>query len=144
LRKIGIIAVLSLIIAALAAVPALAANPHTLPGEPITCNLVQGGTAVTCSGELAGLGNVDFVDVTVDIAAGCATRGNQSQPRGHVQETDEDIPVNRNGRATFNVGPVGPDCPGGLNEVIGQNALIIVTNSETGKELFRTTVPIQS
>src|SRR5829696_992406 len=131
LRKFGIIAVLSLIAAAIAAVPALAANPHTVPsGEPLTCTLNQQGDVVTCGGELAGLG-----DVALDLDAGCATRGNENEPPGHYQVVAEDIPVDQSGRATFSV-EAAPDCPGGLNEVFGETATITVFEAGTTNELF--------
>ncbi len=142
LRKLGIIAVLSLIVVALAAIPALGARPHTVPsGEPITCTLNQQGDTVTCGGELAGLGNVDFIDVLVDLPAGCATRGNENEPPGHVQVLDEDIPVDKSGRATFST-DVSPDCPRGLNEVFGDEATITVFEAGTNNVLFTTTVPV--
>jgi hypothetical protein len=123
---------LSLIAAAIAAVPALAANPQT---APLTCTLNQQGDVVTCGGELAGLGNVDFIDVVVDLDAGCATRGNESEPPGHFQVVDEDIPVDQNGRATFST-EVAPDCPPGLNEVFGDFATITVFEANTDNVLF--------
>ena len=63
LRKLGIIAVLSLIVAALAAVPAIAANPHQVRNNPIVCEEVQTakGPAAECSGSIAGLGSADRV-----------------------------------------------------------------------------------
>jgi hypothetical protein len=141
LRKIGIIAVLSLIVVALAAVPALAANPHQpASAEPITCTQNADFT-VTCTGDLAGLGNVDNIDVFVDVAAGCSTSGSLRQPRGHIQGGDTDIPVN-NGRATFNVTTESPDCPPGLNPVVGNTATVTVTDSATDEVLFTQTVTI--
>ena len=76
MRKIGIIAVLSLLVTALAAVPALAVTTTTISPEnansgthfqvgTATCTLT--GTTVTCSSyELAGVGNADAV---ADLAA---------------------------------------------------------------------------
>src|SRR5215203_3181602 len=71
LRKFGIIAVLSLLAVAFAAVPALAAGDpvfndaaaptgtHVQTGDP-SCSFVTGTQNVTCSTyELAGVGNVD-------------------------------------------------------------------------------------
>jgi hypothetical protein len=74
LRKFGIIAVLSLIVAALAAVPALAANPHTVPsGDQVTCERVDADT-VECSGELAGLGEADSIQIIIE--GQCPPSGN--------------------------------------------------------------------
>jgi hypothetical protein len=77
LRKFGIIAVLSLIVAALAAVPALAANPHEVGNNPIVCEevQVQGGPAVRCSGSIAGLGSADRVTISPSTPDSRARRG---------------------------------------------------------------------
>jgi hypothetical protein len=142
LRKFGIIAVLSLIIAAVAAVPALAANPHPVKsGEPLQCTLNNAGTRLTCSGELAGLGNVDAIRVTVDVTGGCETRSGSNQPPGHIQSTSPRIPVTENGRATFEQS-VSVRCPGGLNPFFGDEATIIVRDADTGEVLFRRTIDI--
>ena len=136
MRKIAIWGVVALIAVAIAAVPALAANPHQNPQTaPLTCTLNQQGDVVTCGGELAGLGNVDFIDVALDLDAGCATRGNENEPPGHFQVVAEDIPVDQSGRATFSV-EAAPDCPGGLNEVFGETATITVFEAGTTNVLF--------
>ncbi len=60
LRKIGIIAVLSLIVAALAAVPALAANPGTSTSggqAPDQRGPRNDGEPATVNCKIAGLGN---------------------------------------------------------------------------------------
>src|SRR5215204_2104686 len=115
MRKIAIWGVVALMAVAIAAVPALAANPHTVPsGEPVTCTLNPAGDTVTCAGELAGLGNVDFIRVTVEAAGGCATPNEQAnEPPGHVQATGEPIRVSKNGRAAFSQ-DLTVDCPPGL------------------------------
>src|SRR5829696_6434776 len=110
MRKIVIWGVVALMAVAIAAVPALAANPHQNPQTaPLTCTGESTGV-VTCGGELAGLGNVAFIDVVVDIDAGCATKRSLHEPPGHFQVVDEDIPVDKSGRATFST-QVAPDCP---------------------------------
>src|SRR5215203_2832549 len=96
LRKIGIIAVLSLIVAALAAVPALAANPHQVPNNPIVCEEVQvqgGDPAVRCSGSIAGLGGADRVTISIDARLACETRSGSNQPGGHLQATTKPLDV---------------------------------------------------
>src|SRR5919112_3203327 len=140
MRKIGIIAVLSLMALAIAAVPAIAARPHPpASAQPIECHLNPDNT-VTCTGDLAGLGNVENIDVFVDADFACATRGNAKQPPGHLQGEQRDIPV-RSGRASFSVTTGPASCPAGLNPVVGQNATITVTNSATGEVLFTQQVP---
>ena len=143
LRKIGIIAVLSLIVAALAAVPALAGKPHEVPsGQPITCSHTS-TTTITCGGELAGLGNVDFITVTVDVTGGCSTSQEppKNNPPGHLQSTSPPIAVDENGRATFSQ-PVSLKCPKGLNPFFGDTATIFVRDADTGQLLFSKTVDV--
>ena len=141
MRKIAIWGVLALMAVAIAAVPALAANPHQpASAEPITCTQLA-DFSVECTGDLAGLGNVDNIDVFVDVAAGCATSGNLKQPKGHIQGGQTDIPVT-NGRAQFDVTTASPDCPPGLNPVVGSTALVTVTDSATDEVLFQQRVTI--
>src|SRR5215203_6201068 len=91
MRKIGIIAVLSLLVTAFAAVPALAVtNFENAPqgahyaqgfGEPV-CTLT--GTTVTCTGtEIAGVGNTD---ATVTLAVTSTFTGTCTNPGGHLVE----------------------------------------------------------
>ena len=90
MRKIGIIAVLSLLVTALAAVPALAAGTptfnaaaapsgtHVQTGTP-SCSFVTGTQNVTCSSfELAGVGNVDATATLTTVYSAtinCTNRG---------------------------------------------------------------------
>src|SRR5215207_7393530 len=92
MRKIGIIAVLSLLALALAAVPALAAKQttptsgvhFTQGGEP-TCTIV--GTTVTCDAELVGLGQGDILTSTT-VSGGavytCENKGGNQAPGQNV------------------------------------------------------------
>jgi hypothetical protein len=98
-------------------------------GEPLNCQL-NDDFSVTCGGELATLGNVERIDVVVDVAAGCKTRGNENEPRGHIQGVEEDIPV-RSGRATLDVTTDAPSCPNGLNPTVGRTATITVFEAST-------------
>jgi hypothetical protein len=78
LRRIGIIAVLSLIVAALAAVPALAAV--SLNHDP-TCSLVDAGT-ITCSGgQVSGLGN-STTQIFYTGQFACETQSGSNRPPG--------------------------------------------------------------
>ena len=114
LRRIGIIAVLALVVTALAAVPALAAKPATSSGthftrggEPV-CTIT--GATVDCSAELAGLGGGDIVSsTTVEGFAvyTCQNKGgNQAPGQNRVLEGPDTTPVTipageiKNGRAT--------------------------------------------
>ena len=140
MRKIGIIAVLALIAAAIVAVPALAASPHESNKDPIECVLNPNNT-VTCSGTVSGLGNVDRIVAEVDANFACETRSGSNQPGGHLQGETNPIRV-KNGTATFTVTSGPARCPNGLNPVVGPNATVSISDLE-GNVLFSTTVPIQ-
>jgi hypothetical protein len=114
MRKLGIIAVLSLMALAIAAVPALAQNPHfvgSLVGR-------DAGTQLRVSGKIAGLGN-EPVNVVVE-AEGIAEVQCQN-PGGNIapgQDTEVDVsgqsgPITpRNGQITFNVLTATPTVSG--------------------------------
>ena len=126
LRKIGIIAVLSLIVAALAAVPALAANVHIVGTPKFTDN----GVTLSGSGKLAGLGNEDILvtlTATGTPTAVCTNPSGKQQPPGQnpaevTLTGTQSIPAGsiKNGTVNFNVTtaaptspvPGAPDCPG--------------------------------
>src|SRR5919112_3046114 len=114
LRKFGIIAVLSMLVMALAAVPALAA-PHFLRGPVFT----DEGTQLRATGTLAGLGNED---VTVTLSATGTGTVTCTNPAGNVAPgqtftttvtgTQSGIEV-KNGRANFDVTTLAPTAPAG-------------------------------
>jgi hypothetical protein len=136
LRKLGIIAVLSLIVTALAAVPALAVNPHEVPNNPIVCTEVQTaeGPAVQCAGAIAGLGGAERVTISIDAALACQTRSGSNEPGGHLQATTEPLDV-RGGKVTFAETTEAADCPPGLNPVVGETATITVREFPSGDVL---------
>jgi hypothetical protein len=120
LRKLGIIAVLSLIVVALA-VPAWAAKPtaptsgvhFTKGGEPV-CTVT--GTTVNCDAELAGLGQGD-IDVVTTVSGfavyTCQNKGgNQAPGQNRVLTGPVVAPTTipeeeiKNGRALVFSGPV--------------------------------------
>ena len=138
MRRIGIFAVLSLMVLAIAAVPALAARPHEVTNNPITCTLNANQT-VTCSGSVAGLGNQP-VRAVVDVDFACATRGNETQPGGHLQAKSGLI-TPTNGRINFNLTTGPATCPPGLNPVVGDTATVSIF-SAGGTLLFTKTVDI--
>jgi hypothetical protein len=113
MRKIGIIAVLSMLVMALAAVPALAANPHFLRGPMFTDN----GTTVTTTGTIAGLGNQD---VTVEVLASGTGEVTCQNPTGRrAPGQDQEINTSgsqtglevKNGKVTFSVTTLPPAQP---------------------------------
>jgi len=89
LRKLGIIAVLSLIVTAIAVVPALAVSPttvtstgglHVCQGSTLDVSpgtTSTGGKILTASGEVCGAGTTATATVSADATAtvGCVTRG---------------------------------------------------------------------
>jgi hypothetical protein len=122
LRKIGIIAVLSLIIAAVAAVPALAANPHFI-GTPTLVENANG--SISASGKAAGLaGEVTSTFLTASSAEAvfrCQNKGQNLPPGQPVATGELTGPVQninpRNGQITFrNVTLSPPPAPSVADE----------------------------
>jgi hypothetical protein len=113
MRKIGIIAVLSALVVALAAVPALAQNPHFVGALRGT----DQGTQLQVSGKVAGLGN-EPVNVVVEATGlatiECTNPGGNVAP-GQTKElnvTGESGPITpRSGQITFNVLTLEPTPP---------------------------------
>jgi hypothetical protein len=125
MRKLGIIAVLALMVTALAAVPALAANVHFVGTPKFTDN----GLTLSSTGKLAGLGNEDLritLTATGTPTATCTNPAGATQPPGQnpaevTVSGSQNVSASsiKNGTFTFNVktaGPVSPipgapDCP---------------------------------
>src|SRR5918995_1441847 len=101
MRKIGIIAVLALMVTALAAVPALAVSPHFL--------FTNSSGALVVSFKEAGLGNITTTPISVntdyEVTYGCFNGGGK-HPQAANKETffgdatvSDNFPV-RNGQTT--------------------------------------------
>ena len=114
LRKFGIIAVLSLIVVALAAVPAIAAHPHFVGGAP---NCTDNGQTVTCTGSVAGLGSQDVrvvvsavgtADVVCINPGGNRAPGQDTSVSASGSKTITDV---KNGRINFSVTTTAPQDP---------------------------------
>src|SRR5215204_1757916 len=123
MRRIGIFAVLSLMVLAIAAVPALAARPHEVTNNPITCTLNPDQT-VTCSGSVAGLGNQP-VRAVVDVDFACATRGNETQPGGHLQ-ANPGLFTPQHGRMNRSLTTGPATCPPGLSPLVAEAASVSI------------------
>jgi hypothetical protein len=118
LRRIGIIAVLSLIIAAVAAVPALAVTPtdvtqsgglHFVGTPHVTATKTNQAAFLTATGEVAGAGKTAsaVLSATAHVTTGCINRGSQGQqPKGLKRSTTtatgSQTIHTRSGRGTFN------------------------------------------
>jgi hypothetical protein len=142
MRKLGIIAVLSLIVTALAAVPALAVAPtsveetgglHVCQGTTLDVEAVKTfddfgnlqsvlleGTGEVCG---AGTGGTATLTADVEVVTGCINPGSkQHQPRGLQRTTTTttgtaELEITRPGRGVFDVettpvGTAGRTCPG--------------------------------
>jgi hypothetical protein len=128
MRKIGIIAVLSLLVTALAAVPALAQNPHFGQG-PRAATFTDLGQTLQVTGTIVGLGQEPLeVTVTADATADtfCFNPGASTGPV--PGQTLEDVEV------TGGTGEVTPDRQG--NFIIGAGDLVTtaptVTTAQAG------------
>jgi hypothetical protein len=141
MRKVEIIGALSMLLVAFTASAALAISAHEVPSNPVQCVLNPDQT-VTCTGSVAGLGNAEFVDITLDVDFACEVRPGVNRPGGHLQDVERDVPV-KAGRVNIDETTGPAECPRGLNPVVGPTATVTVTDAETGEELFTKTVTIQ-
>jgi hypothetical protein len=123
-----VVALTVLVVAAVTAAGALAANPHFV--RTPTCSLSTDGATVTCTGgKIAGVGT-EPTQVGIDVAAGCATSGNGNQPKGHRQAVSAPI-TPKGGNIVFPSLSVSADCPPGLNPVFGTSVqFFIVQNGQ--------------
>jgi hypothetical protein len=138
LRRIGIILVLSLIVAAVAAVPALAVGPTSTTrdgglhfvGQPdATATKTATSAFLTATGEVAGAGGggTAILSSTAEVTTGCINRGSQGQQPSGLQRQDTQVTgsapfTTRNGRGTFTVSTnpvtVNRTCPDGMTPVL--------------------------
>jgi hypothetical protein len=99
MRKIGIIAVLSMLIVALAAVPALAVNPHFI-SQSATGPAANGN--LTVNFKIAGLGDNQTITVTTtaDATAVYACQNNGGNFPSDPKKTTVSGPVSASGQFT--------------------------------------------
>ena len=133
MRKIGIIAVLSLMALALAAVPALAVSPHFIGTPTCTKSLTTG---LTCSGKAAGLGNEPAnVFLTADSVSAtyqCVNKGwnvAPGQPVVTQNVTGPTQPITpHNGQITFSATLPAPTPPSAATECPNGNWKVQLTS----------------
>ena len=98
---------------------ASAARPHFV-GEP-SCEVVSGD--LECSGKVAGLGNVENVDATLQADRTCTVRGSsENEPQGLQRGDTEELTV-RNGAATFSLTVEG--CPDRMTATFSNVAVVV-------------------
>jgi len=128
LRKFGIIAVLSLMALALAAVPALAQSGHFVTGGGNAPSCRDAGTTVLCTTKVAGLGGTTFevqIDAVGIASVECENPGGNVAPGQdttvETSGTTGTLPTPRNGAATVSVStlepaplPATPTCPNAM------------------------------
>jgi hypothetical protein len=119
LRKFGIIAVLSLIVVAVAAVPALAVGPtsvtrtgglHFVGSPDVTATKTATSAFLTATGEVAGAGQSAraTLSANAEVTTGCINRGSQDQQPSGLKRTTTSVLGSetfqtRSGRGTFDV-----------------------------------------
>jgi hypothetical protein len=142
MKRLGIIAALSMLLVGVSASAAWAINPHEVAANPIVCTVVEteAGPAVECAGAIAGLGT-GAVIIQVDAALACQTRSGANEPGGHLQATTEPI-TPEHGRVDFDVTTAAAECPPGLVPVVGDVAVVSVFRAATGELLFTEEVAI--
>jgi hypothetical protein len=139
LRKFGIIAVLSLMVAALAAVPALAANPHFVK-EPV-CTLSSNGGSVTCTGgKVAGLGQSP-VSVFYTGAFACRTQSGSNEPPGQRRSKSFTI-TPKGGSINLPTAQITSGCHGTQTPVAPSTVTLHIV-SQGGQEVFTQNIPVQ-
>jgi hypothetical protein len=133
-RKIGIsIAVLTAM--ALTVSIVAAGNAHFVGNPQIS---TSGGT-LTVSGKVAGLGNIDQIQVDITADAECVNRGNKNPSASNKTSLafGDQVPV-QNGKANFSLSGTAsfsPDCSPPMR-IEFSNVQIIVSDFETGEVLL--------
>ena len=137
MRKIAIWGVLSLMAVALAAVPAVAANPHFVT-EPVCTD--NGAGTITCTGgKVAGLGN-EPVSVFYTGQFACETKSGSNQPPGQSRSKEVTIQP-RGGAINLPTSTLTSGCHGTQTPVAPSEVTLHILN-QAGQEIFTETIPV--
>lgn len=133
-RKIGIMAA---VVTALAMTVSIvsAGNAHFV-GQP---QISTSGGTLTVSGKVAGLGNIDQIQVDITADAECVNRGNKNPEAANKTSValGGQVPV-QNGKANFSFSGsanFSPNCSPPMR-VVFSNVQIIVSDWATGEVLL--------
>jgi hypothetical protein len=132
-RKIGIMAAVLMTLAL--TVTMVAAGSAHFVGTP---SISISGNTVTVSGKVAGLGNIDQINVVFTADAQCVNPGSHKPSAGNKQSVGGggDFPV-QNGKALFSLSGTAtfqPTCTGPMT-IEWSNITITVTDKLTGEVL---------
>ena len=137
MRKLGIIAVLSLLVVALAAVPALAANPHFVT-KPVCTS--DGGTVTCTGGKVAGLGNAP-VSVFYTGAFACQTKSGSNEPPGQRRSAVKTV-TPKGGSINLPSFTLTAGCHGSQRPIAPDTVTLHIVN-QAGQEVFTEPIKVQ-
>jgi hypothetical protein len=133
LRTAKILA-LAAVVAMTLALPASAGNAHFVGATSVE----RSGDSLTVSGKVAGLGNIDQINVEITADAACVNPGTKKPKAANKQSfsTEGDFPV-QNGKANFSLELTASFSPNCSPPMTVEFSNVTVTVTATGVNLTR-------